>query len=225
MVNPVVFAYLIGGIVILMVIAGGIFFWLRKKSQGKKFPFVLHSLDGEKARPLGAVVQVDKTNASKKNFYFPEFDTTLPIKSPTWYFAGTAYREVIQDRNGELQYLDRHKINKDKYMEVSIDPEEKSLALYRYKENMRRYENPMDKASAAILISGFILVFLLMVGIIYSTISFASTAKSNVEFVKEQNKGIAKLEQVASSNALVTEQLVQVASLLTGGKNITRTVG
>jgi len=225
MVSSALFAYLIGGVVLVMIAAGVIFFWLKRKNKGKKFPFILHSLDGEKARMLGAIVKVDKQNSSKKVFYFPEFDDELPIKEPTWYFAGTAYREVTQDRNGELQYLDRHKIDKEKYLKVSIDPEEKALALYRYKENMRRYENPMDKASAAMLISGFVLVFLIMIGVIYSTISFANSAKSNVEFVKEQNKGIAQLKAVAESQERTTEQLVTVAALLTGNNTIIRKIG
>lgn len=215
--------YIIGFVFIVLIGGGILFFFLLRGGRRKKFPFILYSLDGEKATIITARVKIDKQNPSKKVFFFENFDATLDIREPTWYFGGTAYRECMQDHNGELQYIKRDKIDKDK-LRLAIAPEEKALALYRYKENQRRYENPMDKTSAAILISGFILVLLIMIGIIYSTIAYAGAIKNVVTVAKEVSKTADTVSAISQTNQDTTEQLVAIAAALTGDINLTRRV-
>lgn len=224
MVNSIIY-YLIGGFVVLLILGGAAFYFFFMRKRGKKFPFMYYSLDGDKAKIVPADLKIDPQNPSKKIFYFSDIDAELPVQKPTLYFEGKWLRECVQDDNGELQYLQRQKIDNSEYLSISIRPEEKALALYRYKENQRRYENPMTKANAMLLISGFILVLLIMIGVIYSTIAFANAAAKQTEVAKDNLEATKVNQRIAEVNQGVTEQLASIAAALTGNANITRQIG
>lgn len=219
-----VIIYVVVGFVVLLIIAAVFFFWIMKKKRGKKFKFIFYSKDGKRSRVVDATVKVDPENVSKKQFFFAEFDQTLDIREPSVEFNNVLYRECTQDTNGDLQYVERSDIDRSK-LKLSILPEEKSLSLYRFKENQRRYENPLSKATAGLLIGGFILVFLIMLGVVYSTIAFSNSASKQVETAKVNLEVSKSNAQVSATNKDVAAQLVTVAALLTNNASITRQIG
>lgn len=213
--------YVVIALTVLILLGGGFVWWLMKKKRSKKFNFFFYSKDGKRSRVINAIVKIDSENASKKVFYFAEFDSELSIRDPSFEFEGKLYRECMQDPNGDLQYVERSDID-NKKLELAILPEEKALALYRFKENQRRYDNPLNKATAGLLIGGFILVFLIMLGVIYSTIAFGNSAVKQVETAKVNHEVAQTNLAVAETNRDIVEQLVTVAALLTNNKSVTR---
>lgn len=211
--------FIVGGLLIAVIVSFVAWIFFRK---GKKsFPFLLYSVDGKMTTVQGAV-KVDPTNKTNKKFHIAGTDQTLPIRAPSVVMGGVAYREIMYDQNGELQYVDRSFV-KNK-LEVSLLPEEKQIALSRIKENEKRYENPMGKAQAYMILSLFLLIFILLVGIVYSTISYVKVVNKMVQ-ISEDNRESMKLQQgISQNNQAIVEQLAGITAALHDGKNITRTL-
>lgn len=238
------------GFVLFIGLLVGLFFFLKKKG-GPKHPFILYSLDGSRMRIVEGVVKKDPENPNRQKFFFKDVDASLDIRPPTTWLNNVPHREIIYNDLGELSYVNSEfkdkelkvpvpkkeydkdgnvtwvtetKIEKTKYKELAIEPEEKALALHRYKESMKRYENPMNKAQAAMLIGGFILVLLIGIGVIYSTITYSNLIKDHVVVVEKSSQIAADNKAVANTNQAVTEQLAQILAALTNNANITRTI-
>jgi len=211
----------VGGLVILLLMFLGYMYFFRRK---KQYPFLLYSRDLKRRKVIYAVLKTDPNNKENKKFFFQGMDTQLPLKEPTAFQNNVAYREVIQNKAGGYSYIEGTKLDEKDYLELSLSPDEKSLALHRIKENEDRNSNPMSKTQAAMLITGFILIIILVIGIIYSTIAYVGAAKNLVKLA-EQTKAI---QASAGANLqimnTITEQQARITAMLTGDKNITRTV-
>lgn len=218
---PLIIAGLVvGGVVIFGGV--GVVLWLIFSKGKKQFPFLIYGVNGEISTSKGTV-KVDPGNKTNKKFFIEGTDQSLPIRPPTSTIGGIAYREVMYDQNGDLQYIQK-KVNRDKAMDIGLIPEEKQIALFRIKENERRYENPMGKAQAYMLLSMFVLIFILILGIVFSVISFTKNTDQMVQ-ISETNRDSLKIQKnVADSNARVVEQLAGIMAAMTEGKNITRTL-
>lgn len=220
---PTTTIFLIGGGILLFVLLalGGGLIWFLKKSKGKH-PFLLYSLDGFRVQTLNAQVKKDPKNPSNKRFFFPGISDSLSIRAPSKWIGNKAYREVYFNDNGELSYVKDTIINKEGYYKINILPEEKALALHRYKENAARYENPMNKTQAAMVIVGMLLVLLLAMGIVYASITYVNASK-NFAVVSEKN---AEVQKSTKETAIIMKDLaetnIQIAAALTGNVNLTR---
>lgn len=191
----------------------------------KQFPFLLYSRDCKRRRVIFAKLKIDPENRENKRFFFPGIDSSLELREPTCFHEGKAYREIMQNKNGGYSYIDGAKIDEDGFIKLSLSPDEKVLALSRMKDYGERYANPMSKHQAYMLITGFVLIIILVVGIVYSTISYVGAGKNLIKFA-EQNKEAQRITASAAANLeKVNEQQIAILSVLTSDKvNITRRV-
>jgi hypothetical protein len=212
---------IIGGVFLL---GGGIFLYFYMK-KGGKYPFLLYSRNGKQITQLNAILKTDPENSARKQFFIDTIGFSFDVKSPSKWIGQTAYREIIQTESGDYAYIKGTEIDEKDYIKVSLQPEEKIIALNRYKENKRRYTNPISKGMAGLLVGSLILAFILIVGIVYSVASYAGAAKDMAELAKENTKNGAIIQQTSNNAKIITEQLVMVTAALTENYNITRTIG
>lgn len=216
----VIFA-IVGCLVIGLLIFLGWAFFFRQK---KKYPFLLYSRDCKHRKIVYAQLKIDPGNKENKRFFFPGNDTTLELREPTAFQGGVSYREIMQNPNGGYSYVKGAEINDKDYLELSLSPEEKALALARIKENEARHANPMSKTQAAMIITGFILILILTIGIIYSTISYVGAGKNVIKVVKENGKLVNTLDGTAQRIEGITAQQAAITAALTKDVNLTRQV-
>lgn len=210
--------------IFLLIIGGVLTFWLMSRKKGKKFCFLLYAKNGSQITKKYAIVKTDPSNKNNKRFFFLDSDQNLDIVPPSVYIDGIPHREIIMTKLSEFKYLGDTIIDDTLSIKKAILPEEKALALFRYKENTKRYDNPMSKTSAAILIGGFILIFLLLMGIIYATISFVKASGDMVEMAKQNNEVTTSNSQVVGSLTEITQQMVMISAQLGSNLNITRRI-
>ena len=216
--------YGVGGFVLFLILGIGGFVWFMKKKGGKKFPFLLYSLDGARMQTIFAQVKADPNNKTRKRFNFANTETTLEIQPPTVFVDGKGYREIVWNDLGELSYLSKTRLNWDKYRELAVTPEEKALALHRYKENETRYENAANKMEMAMLIGGFILILLLGIGIIYSTITYANVVKDHVKIAESNNANVKIMKESINTMGDVVERIAGITAALTGDEELIRQI-
>lgn len=243
--------YGIAGLLFIILVAIGIFVYFKKKG-GAKHPFILYSLDGTRMRIIEGFVRKDPENPHNTRFFFKELDASLEIRPPTTWLNNVAHREIIyndlgevsyiknngikideaydnkknreQQKDGSFQYVTKTVIDKKAYKDLAIEPEEKALALHRYKETLKQYENPLSKAQAYMLIGGFILVIIIMVGIIYSTVSYVKASESQLKMVDKIAEITVNNKDMTNVNKQIVEQLTAIAAALTGDMNLTRQI-
>jgi hypothetical protein len=195
-----------GALGLVIVVIGGIFFYFRKK-KGAKFPFLLYSKDGKNVMTIHGNLRTDPENRSNKRFFFSTLDCSLEIREPTKWINGKPHREIILNRLGEYNYLENTTVDEEKYLRMSVRPEEKSLAIFRFKENTRRFENPMNKAQAYMLVGMVILTLILASGIIYSTVSYVKIGGTHVTLAKENQK-------ISASNSAISQSIERSTEVL-----------
>lgn len=210
--------FVVIGAVIFIIICLVLWLFVFRKKQG--YPFLLYSRDLQRRKVIQATLKADPGNKENKQFFFGGVDTKLSLKEPTCFQDGVAYREVMQNKDGGYSYIEGCEINEKNYIELSLTADEKSLALHRIKENEARYANPMGKQQAAMLITGFVLIIILVIGIIYSTIAYVGAGKDVIKVVvatKEMQNA-----QNANTNtlALISAQQAQITAALTKENNI-----
>lgn len=218
--------FIIVGVVILGVI--GVVVWLFLFRKKKAYPFLLYSRDLQRRKVIHAQLKADPNNRENKMFFFPGVDTKLALKEPTCFQNGVAYREVMQNKDGGYSYLKGCKLDEDDYIKLSLTPDEKALALHRIKENEVRYQHPISKTQAAMIITGFIMIIILVIGIIYSTIAYVGAGKDVVKVVqanKENTNAMAattgQLAQISAQQAAITAALTKENNIKT---NLTRQI-
>jgi len=216
---------IIGCAVIFFVVVGLIVvFWYYRRRGGNQFPFLLYSAKGNNVSIIDAKILADPENKSDKKFVFPGTDNTLPIREPTWWMGGKAYRQITHNKHGEFVYLEAHELDDGKHRKLALLVEERQIALSRIKENNSRYQTPMKKLEAYVLLGGFVLVMMLLVGIIYCTIAYATISKDMVKLAKENVEVASSNKAVSRTNAKVTEQLALIVAAITDNANITRQI-
>ena len=144
------------------------------------------------------------------------------------FSGGIGYREIIQGKEGDYVYIKGVKLDEKDYIELSLDADEKSLALHRMKENSVRYNNPISKTQAAMIITGFIMIIILTIGIIYCTIAYVGAGKDVIKVAKENTKvmnGINKNTEVLNQIGVQQAQMIAALSERENIKpNITRQI-
>lgn len=215
--------FIIGGVVFAFAL--GFLAWAYFFRKKKAYLFLLYSRDCQRRRVIKADLKTDPNNKSNKMFFFSGTDTTLPLKEATCFQEGKSYREIMQNRDGTYSYIKGARIDEIDYLSLSLTPDEKALALHRIKENEVRYQNPMGKTQAAMLITGFILIILLTIGIVYSTIAYVGAGKNVVKVVQENQAFLKQFEQTTSVLSEISEQQASITAVLIAGKgNITRRI-
>lgn len=211
----------VGGLFVLIIAVAGYFFFFKKK---KQYPFLLYSRNMRDRRVVYGSLKIDPDNKEDKKFFFAGMTSTLPLKEPTCFQDGKAYREIIQNKDGGYSYIEECRLDEDKYMSLSLSPDEKSLALHRIKENEDRNQNPMSKHQAVMLITGFVLIIILVIGIIYATIAYVGASKNLVKLAEETKK---ITNTIASSNNVmkdITAQQTAIIAALANNVNVTRVI-
>ena len=202
--------FIIMGIVIVsvLVLAGATWLFIKLKYGNKnKYSFTVHGSDGMSANDTLAVVKIDeKTN--QERFFLADYKKFIDITTPTSFRNGKPYRDVMIDALGELKYLKGKKIDKELYKTLSLIPEEKSIALYNYKEYANRYKNPMDKIQAAMLFGNMIIALLVIIAVVYSAVALSGSVGDMVEVAKENQK-------VVNGLAGVSNTMLEVVTILT----------
>jgi|AntAceMinimDraft_18_1070375.scaffolds.fasta_scaffold30243_4 hypothetical protein len=205
---------IITGSVLVLIIIGVSIYYLFTKKNKKEHPFLLYSSDGKHRTTIYPIVRIDPDNSNKKEFYFNSHKERLKIMPPSAWINNIAHREITYNNKQEFSYLKDVSIDDTQHLKVSLDPEEKVLALHRYKENLSRYKDAMGKYQSFALIGMFMMLFIIVIGVIYSTIAYVGVASDMVELEK-QNVQYKKVESanIAALND-ITIQLVAIS-----GKN------
>lgn len=211
-------------VIVLFVSAFGFLAWAFFFRRKKQYPFLLYSRNLKNAREVYAAIKVDPENKENKVFTFSGVDSKLAIREPSLFIGSKSYRQIIQNQNGGYSYIDGITLDEANYLKLSLSPDEKSLALHRIKENHERNANPVSKTQAAMLITGFIMVIILAIGIIYSTIAYVGAGKNVVKVVETNKANINSMNAVTSRLADISEQQAQITGALTKGRNITRQI-
>jgi len=210
-------ALFIGASFFLGVVGVGALFFFKGS---KKHEFLYYSLDGMNIKKILAKVKQDATNTQKTVFKF-ENGNELTQRNPTAFLNGKPFREVTQDDNGEYVYIKRG-FDKTKYLALALMPEEKSIALNRYKENQKSYDTGTSKLQAAMVIGLFLLLLINIFASVYLvTQSYLKIDDIN-EISKETNKYAAAMKETTNIMVGVTEQQAQITAALTGDVNLTR---
>lgn len=219
--NPIGYALIgVGAFALLSIF---VFWYLNKtKGSGKKYGFLLYNETGTQARKLEAKIIIDPSNISKKVFSFEGNDTKLPIRSPTLQVGGKSFREVVMGRKGEMVYLEKRKIDDEKYLSTSLSSEDVAVYTGMILENNREFDNPLAKTTATMIISMAFIAFLIIVGCVYSTITLVQNSKTMAEAAKENSKAVSGLNSAADTMNSIAEQQTMIVAALTGEANITR---
>lgn len=243
--------WIIIGFVGFIILAVGIV-WAYFKFFRKRYMFLLYSKDGKHISKIEGEIRSDANNKSRKYFYFKELDTPLDIKPPSMWLDGVPYREItfnelseynyllcagikIDEKNREKileknkmykvpKYVDGMRVDDTLYKEVSLLPEEKTLALHRYKDNEARYRDPLSKLQAYQLIGTFIMLLLVILGTVYIVIQQSNTMTTILELEKEKTKNTESIKTVSKNLLLTTELQASITGALTGDKNLTRQI-
>lgn len=219
---------IIGGFLLLLVLIGvGVWLWTRQKRR-RSFNFLLFSRDPN-AMPqvIKGQVGIDKQNKNDRWFFFEQNSTRLPIRAPTLFLNKIAYREITYGDDGNYVYLKGKKFDRDKYMEIALDPVEKSIALSQLKDNQKSFEAVMNKYQAYALMAVVILIIFLTVGTIYSSIAYAKASSDHVKLAQE-NSNLQK--DIRASIKVMNEISIRNAEIVTAitGKpinvNVTRQI-
>jgi hypothetical protein len=202
-----------------LLIVGG--FFVIRKFFVKKYTFILHYSNGTHTEEMKVSLIKDPENLNQTVFLFSN-GQKLKNKSPTSWKGNTALRDICINELGEYSYLKGTKFSDTEYKTLSLTPEEKSIALYRYKENANRYANPMDKMQAYMLFGAFFMAFIVLVGVIYSTVSLTGSIDDIVEMQKEINKGKQIDQQTATIMQEIAKQQIQIMGSLQIGNDLVR---
>lgn len=189
----------------LLLFAGiGLLVWLDRQSY--KYKFLLLPLNGNNFEIIKAKKMVDKKNKKLKYFSFKNNTSELPIKEPNGLFKGKNIRVISFTPTGDYSYVDKVTADKDNYLKYSLEPEERELALRQFNENQRKYSE-VDKTQLAVFFGMIALAVLLMIGIIYSVISFTKNADLFGQLAKENTETTKSLNNIANTNQKVAEIL------------------
>jgi uncharacterized membrane protein YciS (DUF1049 family) len=204
-------AKILGIVLLVFLVVGGIilyYFW--KRSAGKKYDFLLYSSDAKTITIVKADVSVNPENVNDKLFTFANNTSKLEIRKPSRFIDGKPYREITFDNEGKYCYLTQTSFD-EKKLEMSLQPEEKQIALFRLKESQERYKNPMEKLTAITLIAGFIMCLIIIGGVLFCTIKFSSQIGTIAEIAKD-NKAVSEMNgQTMNKMVLITEQLAAIS--------------
>lgn len=213
------------GFFVFVGLGVGALFWFYKSKSKKKYPFILYNADGSKNREIFAVLSTDEFNRDVVQFEFPQDfpKAVLLVKPPSFWVDGKGYREIIQNDLGELSYVEK-RINKDKYLELNIMPEEKSIAMSRMRGYSERYQRDVTKWQAFTLGA---IVIMFFIGIVGAGYVFTSTYKAsdNLIVVSQQTKDSTRAIQTTSEvlNDLVGRLIVmqgEIDSDKRGGERV-----
>lgn len=204
-------------VAVLIMLSAGIYFLIKWKSK-KPYKFLLHHSNGVNKTELVAHLIQDEAQLGQQKFLFDD-GQKMDVRPPTTWRGAEAIRDIFINELGEYAYLKPESIDKDGYNKLSLTPEEKSIALYRYKENANRYANPMSKLQAYMLFGAFFMAFIILIGVIYCTATYVNMAESMVELQKEINKGSETMANTVNIlNQISTQQIQILGSLQSGGE-------
>ena len=217
--------WLVIGVGALIVVFTITFFVLKKNSKAGKNLFLLYrTRDSSQAEIIQGEIIVDKSNPSKKEYNFPQYNTRLPVTRPTKRIGGTWYRQVYVNNLGQLSYVTGSFLRDDGAEESKLKIEEKQLALYMFKEYQEQYQNPINKTQAVLVVAMFILAFIATAGAIYVTVTFAGNTTDIVTIAKENKEVSVTNKQNTAIMIDLVERLDVIASKLTGEYNFTRQI-
>jgi flagellar basal body-associated protein FliL len=214
--SPQTVIMIVVGIIFVIILGAGSIFLMAKNRNNKKYPFLLYN----KANPDKPETHYPKTlrnpeNKSQVFFLFPNGEK-LEVRSPTLYMNGTWYREITFNNRGEYTYLKGRVIDDEEFLKTALLPEEKEIAIQRTTQYVKRYEESVGKYQAVALIANLVLILILVIGIVYSVIQFASFGESNQKAAEEVSKSTQALNSISDNYLKVTDQLAIIASALTG---------
>jgi len=198
-------------VMFVLIVGGSLWYYFNKRNK-KEFPFLLYSSNGSNRTILYPIVRVDPDNSNKKEFFFNSHKESMKIMPPTAWINGVGHREITYNNKQEFSYLKDTTIDDTLHLKLSLDPEEKVLALHRYKENLARYKDSMGKYQAITLIGMFIMLILIVIGAVYCTIAFVGVASDMVDLEKEN----VKYKQVESSNIAALKEIATQLVAITG---------
>lgn len=206
-----------------LVLLGLVWWYYSAVASKKKYPFLYYKSATNVVKTNGRL-RYDRVT-KKKFFTFDFTEDKLEIRPATRDLDGVSYREITTDRKGDLIYLQAGKIVDERYLQVALEPEEKILALEKYKEIEARFQNPMEKSAVALMAGAFVLVLLIMIGIVYVTISYSNSIKDAKELSVENTKTAQANREASQATERAATIFAQVAVTLTDMKgNITRSV-
>lgn len=192
-------------------------FWMGRK----QFQFILYAKDGTNRTYLNAKVKTDPKHPDVQKFVFSG-GQSLDIKEPTCYINKKPVREITYNKLGEYCYLTATKFDEKNYNSKALEPEEKQIALFRYKENSERYAKTLDKYQAITLIAMFVMTLIIGIGIIYCTITYVNTTSKFVEIAQENGKVADELKNIANIFQGISQQQSVITAALVGNNTIIR---
>ena len=169
-------------VIIFLSIIGGVIWYSMTKAKWK-YNFLLTTRDGKNGRLLKAKKIRDPDNPKIVKFAFKDSDNTLMIQEPNGSWEGKPVRKITYNSEGKYTYLKGYSVDEKDYLNISLKPEARELALYQYQANQRR--NPVtDKLQLATLITGIILFILILGSIIFMSVKFYKSSDNIVEVSK-----------------------------------------
>jgi hypothetical protein len=178
-----------------LTIAGLIIWWYITKNQ-YRYRFKVISRDGKSVRTTKAKLVRDPDNSRINRFSFKENPVLLEVREPDAHEDGHPIRRLTFNVEGKYVYLQGYKVNEDEYLQASLKPEAKELALYQFQANQRR--NPLvDKTQMAMLVSGVILFLLIMGMTIFVTVKFLKAADTVVEITRSLQQSVDGMNSYA----------------------------
>lgn len=208
-------------VIIITLLAGGIFFIVMRLRGGSKTDFMLIGREGKTLDLFKCKIILDQ-NTKEKVFNLSKFGKRLPLKPANLFLNGKPIRVVTYDSGGDIVYADPCKLDEKNYMNINLSPEEKQIALNRYKDNASQFGSDISKFQAMVVIGLVVMFIFSALGTSYTAYSISKAVKTVAEN-SEDAKTIAQSNaKVSETNKEVVEQLAAISTALTNNKNITR---
>jgi len=205
--------WIVGGVIGLIVILAGVFFYFNNKNKGNKFLFKLHLPDGVNTKNVYAVVRRDPLHPQQKQFFFKEYNLSLAYRSPHRYENNISVRDIAFNDKQEFDYVTVSKLENG-VVSKALDPQEKQMALSRIKEANNRYDYDMSRRQAMQFFGMIGLTIIMIIGLVVGTIFYARSVGDSVE-VAETNREVANsLNSVANQIAQITQEQAIITNLL-----------
>lgn len=206
----------VGVVIIFLGVAG---FFVFKGKKNKKFKFLVFNKNNpDHPNVVEASIVSDSKNKSEKRFSFPNNTVLLPLRPADFFIGNVGYRRVMVNNRGDYTYLEPSVINDDLYIKTAVSPEERSLIVSDLKDNARLFENPVSRMQAVMLLTGFVLIFLLGIGAIYATITYVGAAEDMAKGTGNLVQTAQAMNQAQSDNLEIQARQLQVIGALNNVK-------
>lgn len=217
--------YLFIGVVVSFLLITG--FFVFKGKRNKKFKFLVFNKNNpDHPNVIEAVIISDSKNKSEKRFSFPNNPSLLPLRPADFFIGHKGYRRVVVNSRGDYTYLSPTVIDDKEFLKTCVTPEERSLIVSDLKDNARMFENPVSRMQAIMLLTGFVLIFLLAVGTIYSTYTYVGAAADMAKATTNMVTTAQAMNDAQSNDLEIQSRQLQVIAALNnvqcGGANMTR---